>query len=132
MIANRIWRIGNRASIGCVQIVDDERRVATAIIHEVLAAPGRTPEHTSPAQRDIRRDRALPSHVPWPEQGSLPATRQKRRFRMKKRYGIVALVLGLAIVIGVMVGSGLNTTIDQPGSAGAYGIPEVQGHAGAR
>jgi len=43
-----------------------------------------------------------------------------------------ALVLGLAIVIGVMAGSGLNTTSDQPGSAGAYGIPEVEGHAGAR
>jgi hypothetical protein len=49
---------------------------------------------------------------------------------LKKRFAIVALAIGLAISVGLLAGSRLNSANDYPAVSGAYGIPEVPGHPG--
>ena len=130
-IANRIWKIERRNDRQSSTSVEAERNTALLAIEEVLRAPDtRTKEAPSP-NHDVRRlGLSLPRQVPRPEQISRPATRRARRFRLKKRFAIVVLAFGLAVSIGLLAGSTVSSSNEQPGSAGAYGISEVPGHPG--
>ena len=128
-------------------VVEDARRTALLTIEEVLGGPGlHTPEPVSsdtemgtarPPSPAVELPRLVPAPDPAPP-SRRPRPRRWRRFR--GRLGIVALTLGLAVLIGAVLGSGLLNSQDrfnadlyeaQLSGAEWYVIPQVQGHPGA-
>ncbi len=141
MAGNRIWKIKRRNDAADETAAGDARRTAFLAIEEIIAAPDtEVREVPRPAPTVVPSGLELPRRVPVPEPLQRPALRKPRRFRLKKRFGIVALTLALAILIGIVVGSGLFSTRhrlnselyqSQQGTAESYGVRDVQGQPGA-
>ncbi len=143
MKANRIWQIDGERYDPMGPIAGDEiRGTALLAIEEVMGgSPARPVAEPVGAVPAARLD--LPRHVPAAASATRPARAKGQRptRRRRGRLGIVALTLGLALVVGAVLGSGAFNSEDrfntrlyeaQVGASPAYEVPEVHGHSGAR